>query len=186
MSTTIYHMHHIVPKHIGGTDDPSNLARLSIEEHAEAHRSLYEQYGRWQDYVAWKSLSGQISCAAATRMAQSIANSKPKTAEHKKKIAQSNSKPKNALGKKACQKNSKKGVAVWKGQHHSEEHKKHIGKIMSEFWSGKPKPLLRKKVYGDGVVYESIGQASEMCNISRTTVHNRIKNDKFDWRYYEH
>jgi len=45
---------------MGGTDDPENLIELTIEEHAEAHRKLYEKYGKWQDRVAWKSLSGQI------------------------------------------------------------------------------------------------------------------------------
>jgi hypothetical protein len=54
------HKHHIIPKHMGGTDDPENLIELTIEEHAEAHRILYEQHGRWQDYYAWKGLSGQI------------------------------------------------------------------------------------------------------------------------------
>ena len=60
MSDTIYHTHHIVPKHAGGTDDPSNLVKLTVEEHAEAHRELYEKYGRWQDAIAWKALSGLI------------------------------------------------------------------------------------------------------------------------------
>ena len=71
---TIYHKHHIIPRHVGGTDDPSNIIKLTIEEHAEAHRVLYEQYGRWQDKVAWLTLSGQISCAEAIKMAQSLAN----------------------------------------------------------------------------------------------------------------
>lgn len=51
------HKHHIIPKHAGGTDDPSNLVELSVADHAEAHRLLYEQYGRWQDYVAWQGLA---------------------------------------------------------------------------------------------------------------------------------
>lgn len=51
------HKHHIIPKHAGGTDDPSNLIELSVDDHAEAHRVLYEQYGRWQDYVAWQGLA---------------------------------------------------------------------------------------------------------------------------------
>ena len=38
------HTHHIIPKHVGGTDDPSNLIEHSIEEHAEAHRLLYKQH----------------------------------------------------------------------------------------------------------------------------------------------
>jgi len=51
------HKHHIIPKYLGGTDDPSNLVELTIEQHAEAHRLLYEQYGNWQDYVAWQGLA---------------------------------------------------------------------------------------------------------------------------------
>jgi hypothetical protein len=54
------HTHHIIPKHMGGTDDPSNLVELTIEEHAEAHRVLYETHGRWQDKVAWQGLLGLI------------------------------------------------------------------------------------------------------------------------------
>ena len=54
------HKHHIIPKHAGGSDDPSNLIELTVEEHAEAHRKLYEEHGRWQDKVAWKALSGMI------------------------------------------------------------------------------------------------------------------------------
>ena len=55
------HKHHIIPKHMGGTDDNSNLVELSVEEHAEAHRLLYEQHGRREDYLAWKGLAGLIS-----------------------------------------------------------------------------------------------------------------------------
>lgn len=61
ISMTIYHIHHIIPRHAGGTSDPNNLVKLTIEEHAEAHRVLYETHGRWQDFYAWQGLSGQIS-----------------------------------------------------------------------------------------------------------------------------
>jgi len=54
------HKHHIIPKHMGGTNDPKNLIELTIEEHAEEHRILYEKYGKNEDYWAWKGLSGQI------------------------------------------------------------------------------------------------------------------------------
>lgn len=54
------HKHHIIPKHMGGTNDIENLIELTIEEHAERHRLLYEIYGKWQDYCAWKGLSNQI------------------------------------------------------------------------------------------------------------------------------
>lgn len=58
--TTIKHKHHIIPKHAGGSDDPSNLVELTIEEHAEAHRLLFLEHGRWQDELAWKGLAGLI------------------------------------------------------------------------------------------------------------------------------
>ena len=54
------HFHHIVPLHAGGTDEPSNLKPMTISEHAEAHRLLWEQYGRKGDRLAWRALSGQI------------------------------------------------------------------------------------------------------------------------------
>ena len=58
MSTVIYHNHHIIPKHAGGTDHPDNLVRLTTTEHAEAHRKLYEEYGRWEDKLAYQGLAG--------------------------------------------------------------------------------------------------------------------------------
>jgi len=54
------HKHHIIPKHIGGTDHPSNLIELSVEEHALEHFKLFQQDGRWQDEVAYKALSGML------------------------------------------------------------------------------------------------------------------------------
>lgn len=55
------HKHHIIPKHAGGTDNLENLIELSIEEHAEAHRVLFEQHGRWQDRLAWMGLAKMIN-----------------------------------------------------------------------------------------------------------------------------
>jgi hypothetical protein len=68
------HKHHIVPKHMGGSNDSSNIKELSVEEHAEAHRILFEQHGHWQDKIAWKALSGQISNQEAIKEAQKLAN----------------------------------------------------------------------------------------------------------------
>jgi hypothetical protein len=59
------HRHHKIPKHAGGTDDPSNIEMLTIEEHAEAHRKLFEKYGRWQDKKAWLFLSGRVNADEA-------------------------------------------------------------------------------------------------------------------------
>jgi hypothetical protein len=72
--TKMKHWHHIVPKHAGGTDDPSNLVHLTVEEHSEAHRKLYEQYGRWQDKIAWQTLSGQIDIQEARHEMMKVNN----------------------------------------------------------------------------------------------------------------
>jgi len=90
----IVHKHHIVPKHAGGSDDPSNLIELTIEQHAEAHRVLFEKYGRWQDRIAWQTLSGQISGAEAARQKRIEVNKArkgtKKSAEFSEKIRQAN------------------------------------------------------------------------------------------------
>lgn len=53
------HIHHIIPKHMGGTDDPSNLVELTVAEHAQAHKELYEKYGKKEDLCAYYMLSGR-------------------------------------------------------------------------------------------------------------------------------
>lgn len=102
--SNIYHKHHIIPRHMGGTDDPSNLIELTIQEHAEAHRKLFEEHGRWQDEIAWKTLSGQISNADAIKLAQTLANT----------------------GKHVSQKTREKLRQFNKGKKLSEEHRRKI------------------------------------------------------------
>ena len=46
---------------MGGTNDPSNLIELSIEDHADAHRILWENYGKIEDYYAWQGLLGNVT-----------------------------------------------------------------------------------------------------------------------------
>ena len=62
------HKHHIIPRHMGGSDELSNLVELTVEEHADAHRLLYEQYGKLQDKIAWLMLSGKTDEAEELRI----------------------------------------------------------------------------------------------------------------------
>ena len=83
---TVYHMHHIIPKHMGGTYDPKNLVKLTIDEHAQAHKQLYELYGKWEDNLAYLGLSGllesgdiaQAAIKAGQRKGGHIVGSLPK------------------------------------------------------------------------------------------------------------
>lgn len=164
-STTMYHIHHIFPRHAGGTDDPSNLIRLTIEEHAEAHRKLYEQHGRWQDKVAWLSLSKQINSDEIRRMKASEANKGPRTGRRLE----------------ATIENGKKGNEAWRGNKHTEESKSKISESNKKYWGNiKERPWQYRSVYlVDGVEWIGVGGISKEYNVSRQTIYNRCKSDKF-------
>jgi hypothetical protein len=111
------HLHHILPKHMGGTNDPSNLIELTVEEHAEAHRKLYEEYGRHQDKRAWLGLEKIMTGAEIIKEILTA----PKSEEHKRKISEAHKgKPKPWLI------GSTHGAGN-AGKPKSEEHKKNIG-----------------------------------------------------------
>ena len=55
------HRHHIIPKHMGGTDDESNIVLLTPQEHADAHNLLYALHGHKQDWLAEQGLLGYAS-----------------------------------------------------------------------------------------------------------------------------
>jgi len=55
---------------MGGTDDPSNLMELTVAEHAEAHKKLWEEHNQEWDRIAWLALSGQVNMTEAKRLVQ--------------------------------------------------------------------------------------------------------------------
>lgn len=71
MPIGIYHNHHIVPKHAGGTNNPNNLIRLTIPGHAFAHWCLWMKFGRPQDKMAWYMLSGKTEEGERVRIEMS-------------------------------------------------------------------------------------------------------------------
>jgi hypothetical protein len=119
------HIHHIIPRHAGGTDDPSNLIELTPEEHAEAHRILYDQFGRVQDKLAWLGLTKLATNKEI--IAELLAQ--PKSEEHKQKISEAH-------------KGMKKPWAVGGkgnlGKAKTEQHRQNISKGKA----GKPNPKL--------------------------------------------
>jgi hypothetical protein len=46
---------------MGGTYEPSNVLKCNVAMHAFLHKCLWEEHGRWQDKIAWLTLSGLIS-----------------------------------------------------------------------------------------------------------------------------
>ncbi len=107
---------------MGGSDDSSNLVELSIEEHAEAHKKLWEQYNKWEDYYAWQGLAGIIPKQELVREIQRIANTgKFMSEETREKIRQAN------LGKKHKPETIEKNRQWHKGKILSNEHKQKVG-----------------------------------------------------------
>lgn len=60
---------------MGGSDEPSNLVELSVEDHAEEHRKLFVEHGKQEDFMAWHMLKGQMDKDEALTMARSIGGS---------------------------------------------------------------------------------------------------------------
>ena len=70
------HKHHIIPKHMGGTDSKDNLVELTVEEHALAHKVLWEKHKLHEDYLAWQGLAGLMSKEELVKELLSIAGRK--------------------------------------------------------------------------------------------------------------
>jgi hypothetical protein len=67
---TVYHWHHIFPRHAGGNDDPTNLVRVTREQHAEIHRQRWLALGDYYDCCAANVLSGDWTVEKAAQEAR--------------------------------------------------------------------------------------------------------------------
>lgn len=127
-----FHKHHLLPLHLGGTDDPSNLVLLHPHDHVIAHFVRWKMYGTDGDAWAFNRLKNWLdegnltvkgmrhSEDAKKRIGEASASRirKPHTPETKAKIS---------AAKKGC-------VGNRKGAKHSIEaiHKmqqSHLGQV---------------------------------------------------------
>tara|TARA_R110000868_G_scaffold118360_1_gene313943 strand:+ start:46 stop:558 length:513 start_codon:yes stop_codon:yes gene_type:complete len=118
------HKHHIIPKHMGGTNDPSNLIELTVEEHGNAHKLLWEQHGLKQDWLAWQGLTGLISKQDLLHELFVLAGKKSRPPEGHKAN----------LGKKWTEEHKKKISETTKGVEKTDIHKQNISKGKSKNW----------------------------------------------------
>lgn len=54
------HKHHIIPKHRGGTDDPSNIVEVTPTQHAMFHFCEWSLWGDYKDFCAYKMILGDV------------------------------------------------------------------------------------------------------------------------------
>jgi hypothetical protein len=71
------HNHHLLPKHLGGTDDPSNIVEgISITRHAMFHYANWQLLKSEGDLIAYKALAGTIGKEEIVEMVLSLAGKK--------------------------------------------------------------------------------------------------------------
>lgn len=117
---------------MGGSDEPDNLVELTVEEHAEAHRVLYETYGRDEDRRAWQGLAGiigkeeivaEINRENGKRCAQKRKNGYQKMPEFRAKVSAG------LKGKKQSPETIAKRVAKLRGRKNTPEQKARMSAV---------------------------------------------------------
>jgi len=198
------HIHHIIPRHMGGSDDPSNLIELTIEEHAKAHFDLWKKFGRIEDKIAWECLSGRnlseeeriilsksgfekflLDESKVTKWKNKISNTLTGKIQSKEtKIKRSNS-------LKLAYKEGRKKVIVNSDDARRRYYENNMSQLMAEGrkksqeWKNsvtseeyKIKKTLAdprsKKVSINGTVYNSIREASKKSKINYSKLRNML------------
>lgn len=133
----IYHTHHIIPRHMGGTDDPSNLIKITVEEHAQSHKKLYEDHGKIEDFIAWKALSGQISMSEASKLAHLLGSYKGGYAKKPNSVPAYNKVDCYCVGCRKRMKPSEKGHILCFQKAYNLQPTPNSGKFSSEFGRAK-------------------------------------------------
>jgi len=154
---------------MGGSDDPNNLVELSVEEHAEAHRVLYEKYGKIQDKLAWQGLAGMIEKQDLITALQSELNSGQKNNMYGRSAVKENNLRWYTNGKDTIYvtegtqpEGFVRGRSGMKRPPHSQETKSKI----SESLTGNIPPNRISVVAPDGSIFPSIKSAAESLNIT--------------------
>jgi len=187
---------------MGGTDDSNNLIELTIEEHAQAHFNLWKKFECIEDKIAWECLSGRklseeeriilsksgfekflLDENKVIKWKNKISNTLTgKTQSEETRIKRSNS-------LKLAYKEGRKKVIINPNDARKRYYENNISQLMaegrknSEKWKQsvtseeyKIKKTLAdprsKKVSVNGVIYNSIREASKKANINYSKLRN--------------
>lgn len=202
------HKHHIVPKHAGGSDDSSNIIELTVEEHAEAHRLLWEQNRNLADFVAWKMLSGKTKEAERARIEMAKAAFKDFLRSNRKESWKKNISESLAGKKQTPESNAKRSDSMKKAyaegkrdcwfryadksffQSNYDSERMALGRKKSETWKlsvtsdeyrrkrAEQSPKA-KKIRIDGVEYPSIRSAAKAIGMPYSRLRSLLNGDDF-------
>ena len=156
------HIHHKIPKSLGGTNDEQNLADLLVIDHIITHEVRYRMFGFWQDKVAYQGMSGQLDTQEILREKARLGN-----------LGRDNSGKKNPMF----------------GKKHTEKTKRKIGdKSINRNWnriigSGSKNPNAKKvSVVLDGEIF-NYDCLKEFYNENQHIPYSTLKSIALDGRY---
>jgi hypothetical protein len=201
-----HHIHHIVPKFMGGTDDDENKVKLTIEEHIEAHLELADCFPLGSDYRNKNLSSANVTKVWSNKQDLDIDLSgennpmwnKSHSEETKRKIGEKSSKKhySKEYRKKLSMASSGKNNPMW-GRKHSDETKRKISETQigdKHYWFGKNRSEETKrkisqsqqnkvsvvKCDDNGNIlekYSSIHEASNKNGISQSNLTTYLKKE---------
>jgi hypothetical protein len=178
--------HHIIPKSLGGTNNSSNLVKLTAREHYICHILLtkmtegadkVKMIHAASSFVLWTSKKHNRNIKINSRIFQSLKEMRQKTLI--KEMAKPENKKKSSEGAKKLwandeykKKASTKRKALWKDS-------EYLDKMKS-------RKRTFKKVSINGIIYPSLKEAAKKLGLDPTTVSKRCssKHEKFaSWDY---
>lgn len=122
-------------------------------------------------------------CAGGRRGYTNNRKNKKMSAEWKKNISKANSKPKTGKALEASIKNAKKGAMSRKGMKDTTQVKEKRAQSVSKSLKGKVFKHMTTEVICDDIRFNSMNEAADYFKITRQTVNNRVKSDKWNWHY---
>jgi hypothetical protein len=102
-NSPLMHKHHIIPRYMGGTDDPTNLVEVTVTQHAMFHFCNYQLWGNEQDKIAYRGLSGSIGKEEVIMELMTLAVNMARTPENIEKKKQTLKEIKHQQGEKNSQ-----------------------------------------------------------------------------------
>lgn len=199
------HVHHILPKHMGGDNIDCNLIKLSIEDHYIAHILLSECFEKGNplkrsniasailikkgidnpemliEYRESLKGEGNPNYGNNWTVDQKKEQSRKVTMKMKNlETLEKMRKPKSDTSKMGKYDKNGKNNPFY-GKTHSEETRK----ILSEKRKGK-KPSNIKKVLIEGKIYEGLNEASIQTGIKGTTIWHRIHSNNKKYENYKY
>ena len=122
----VKHQHHLIENKDGQRFRTDTTIPLSVKEHADIHKQYYEKWRFHEDYVAWKTLSGQIGkeelFIEKSRIGGLNNKDVKKSSEHKQKIS------KTLTGRKRSPATRKKIAESMKGNRNGKGHNQYTKK----------------------------------------------------------